>query len=65
MDDAEASTYHAPALLLQQETVRILLGPLARSAPGADGVVDLYLLLAYDDIASLYLIYGKMTCLTA
>ena len=27
---------------------------MGRSAPGAEGVVDLYLMPAYDDIASLY-----------
>ena len=27
--------------------------PIGRSAPGAEGVVDLYLMPAYDDIASL------------
>ena len=32
--------------------------PIARAAPGADGVVDLYLMPAYDDIASLYY-YGN------
>ena len=32
----------------------MLLEPVSRSSPGADGVVDLYLLPAYDDIASIY-----------
>ncbi len=32
----------------------MLLEPIARSAPGAQGVVDLYLMPAYDDIASLF-----------
>jgi hypothetical protein len=54
MEDSEFGTYQAPALLMQQETTRIILEPIARSAPGAEGVVDLYLLPAYDDIASLY-----------
>lgn len=48
-------TYSAPGLLLQKEAVKILLQPIASSAPGVDGVVDLYALPAYDDIASLYL----------
>ena len=54
MKDSEVGDYVAPALLLQEETTRVLLEPIARSAPGADGVVDLYLMPAYDDIASLY-----------
>ncbi len=59
MQDLEIGAYTAPALLMQQETYRVLLEPIARAAPGADGVVDLYLLPAYDDIASLYLYDGE------
>ena len=44
---------------MQKETTRVLLDPVARFAPGADGVVDLYLMPAYDDIASLYLVNGE------
>jgi hypothetical protein len=33
--------------------------PIGRSAPGAEGVVDLYLMPAYDDIASLFLYDGS------
>jgi hypothetical protein len=54
MEDTEIGNYEAPALLLQHETVRLFLEPIARVAPGADGVVDLYLMPSYDDIASLY-----------
>ena len=54
LKDSEIGTHKVPVLLLQKETVRVLLEPIARLAPGADGVVDLYLLPAYDDIASLY-----------
>jgi hypothetical protein len=58
MEDSEIGTYKAPALLLQKDLVRILLEPIARSAPGTEGVVDLYLMPAYDDIASLYFYDG-------
>ena len=58
LEDSQIGKYKAPALLLQEEATRILLEPIARSAPGADGVVDLYLMPAYDDIASLYLYDG-------
>jgi hypothetical protein len=54
MEDSKVGPYKAPALMFQRDTVRILLEPIARAAPGADGVVDLYLMPAYDDIASLY-----------
>jgi len=54
MRDSEVGAYVATALLLQDEITKVLLEPIARSAPGADGVVDLYLMPEYDDIASLY-----------
>jgi hypothetical protein len=59
MKDSRLGVYEAPALLMQKETTRVLLDPVARFAPGADGVVDLYLMPAYDDIASLYLVDGE------
>jgi hypothetical protein len=57
MEDAEIGNHKAPGLLLQKETVRLFLEPVARAAPGTEGVVDLYLMPYYDDIASLY--YGN------
>jgi hypothetical protein len=54
MEDSQIGQYRAPALLMQEGTVRIILEPIARSAPGAEGVVDLYLMPAYDDIATLF-----------
>jgi hypothetical protein len=54
MDDSVVGNYKAPALLLQEETTRALLEPIARTTPGSEGVVDLYLMPAYDDVASLY-----------
>ncbi|QVL31488.1 hypothetical protein KIH39_21985 [Telmatocola sphagniphila] len=54
IEDAELGNYKAPGLLLQHETVRLFLEPIARTAPGAEGVVDLYLMPSYDDIANLY-----------
>ena len=46
--------HKVPALLLQEGTVRVLLEPVSRRVTGADGVVDLYLMPAYDDVASLF-----------
>lgn len=54
MEDAEVGNHRAPALLPQHEAVRLFLEPVARSAPGAEGLVDLYLMPSYDDVASLY-----------
>ncbi len=59
MKDSRLGVYDAPALLMQKETTRVLLDPVARFTPGADGVVDLYLMPAYDDIASLYRVNGE------
>jgi hypothetical protein len=54
MEDSEIGTYRAPALLMQHETAKVLLEPVGRTAPGTEGVVDLYLMPGYDDIASFY-----------
>lgn len=59
MSDSEIGPYLAPALLMQEAATRIILEQIARSAPGADGLVDLYLLPAYDDIASVYCYSGR------
>ncbi|GAC1335119.1 MAG: hypothetical protein NVSMB14_02420 [Isosphaeraceae bacterium] len=59
MEDSRLGTYEAPALLMQRETTRVLLDPVARFTPGTDGFVDLYLMPAYDDIASLYRMNGE------
>jgi hypothetical protein len=53
MDDREIGDYKAPALIIQKETVRAILEPIGRSAPGVAGVVDFYIMPAYDDIARL------------
>jgi hypothetical protein len=58
LDDAWIGNHRMPALLMQEDTCRVLLEPVGRSAPGAEGVVDLYLMPAYDDIATLYY-YGN------
>jgi hypothetical protein len=38
---------------MQEDLCRVLLEPLGRSSMGAEGIVDLYLMPAYDDIARL------------
>ena len=48
-------TYKVPVLLMEKDTVEVVLNPVARFVPGANGAVDLYVAPAYDDIASLYL----------
>jgi hypothetical protein len=61
MEDSQIGKYKAPSLLMQEGTDRILLEPITRSAPGTEGVVDLYLMPAYDDIASLTYEDGRWT----
>jgi len=59
VQDSELGEYKVSALLMQRETARVLLEPITRFAPGTDGVVDLYRMPAYDDIASLYRVAGE------
>lgn len=59
IDDARIGKHRVPALLLQEETCRALLEPVARSTPGAEGVVDLYLMPAYDDVAVFFYYNGR------
>lgn len=53
--------FFVPSLFLQRGPVRVLLDPVAYDVPGSEAVVDLYLMPAYDDLASLYLADGKWT----
>ncbi|HET6884294.1 MAG TPA: hypothetical protein VFI31_29345 [Pirellulales bacterium] len=50
-----------PSLVLQRGPVRVILDPVAYDVPGSEAVVDLYLMPAYDDLASLYLAAGEWT----
>ena len=59
MRDADQQVYEAPALFLQKGPIRVLLDPIAYDVPGAEGVVDLYLMPTYDDMASLYFENGR------
>src|SRR5438445_9953851 len=54
MRDDEHGVYEVPALFLQKGPIRVLLDPVAHDVPGTEGVVDLYLMPTYDDMASLY-----------
>jgi len=59
LDDLTIGTYRVPALLMQEGVTRIILEPISRSAPGVEGVVDLYRMPAYDDIATLFYENGQ------
>ena len=57
--EQELGTYKVPVLLMEKDTVEVVLNPVARFVPGAEGAVDMYLAPAYDDIASLYFEGGQ------
>jgi hypothetical protein len=59
MNDSVLGSYKAPGLRMQRDFTRAILEPIARFAPGTDGVVDLAKIPAYDQIASLYRIDGE------
>lgn len=59
MRDLDRQIFEVSALFLQKGPIRVLLDPLAFDVPGAEGVVDLYLMPTYDDLASLYFEGGK------
>ncbi|HVC97983.1 MAG TPA: hypothetical protein VND64_30205 [Pirellulales bacterium] len=52
--DVDHQVYEVTALFLQRGPTRVLLDPVAYDVPGSEGVVDLYLMPTYDDMASLY-----------
>jgi hypothetical protein len=52
--DEGLGRYEVPLLLMEREGVQIALNPVSRFVPGADGAVDLYVVPAYDEVASLY-----------
>jgi hypothetical protein len=54
IEDARLGNHRAAGLVMQEDTVRVLLEPISASAPGSDGLLDLYLMPGYDDIANLY-----------
>jgi len=56
--DSRLGDHPEPALILQDDACRAMLEPIGRSAPRVEGVVDLYLMPAYDDIASFYFYDG-------
>ncbi len=59
MRDSVLGPYQAPALVMQRNFTRTILEPVARYAPGTEGVVDLARMPIYDEVASLYRINGE------
>jgi hypothetical protein len=46
--------YEVPVLVLDRGEAEVSLVPVARKVPGADGLVDFYVMPDFDDVASLY-----------
>jgi len=59
LDEPPIGKYGVPMLLIQNLDVRLLLEPVSRFVAGGDGLVDLYRMPAYDDIASIFWRRGK------
>jgi hypothetical protein len=59
MRDEFGKVYSVLSLTLIKGPVRLLLDPNGYDIPGADGVMDLYLLPPYDPVATLYLEDGQ------
>jgi hypothetical protein len=57
-DDAR-EVYEVPALYVQKGATSLLLDPVGYDVPGAEGAADLYLMPAYDPMASLYFECGQ------
>jgi hypothetical protein len=57
-DDAR-EVYEVPALYVQKGATSLLLDPIGYDVPGAEGAADLYLMPAYDPMASLYFESGQ------
>ena len=53
-NDFVLGRYEVPLLLMERDGVEIALNPVGRFTLGADGAVDLYVVPAYDEVASLY-----------
>ncbi len=59
LDDSRIGRHRVPALVMQQDTARVILEPVSRVVPGGKGLVELALMPAYDDVASLYFREGR------
>lgn len=59
LDDRVLGKHSVPVLFMGKDTVEVALNPVSPRVPGAEGAVDLYLMPAFDDIASLYFEGGR------
>jgi hypothetical protein len=59
MAEKGVGRYVVPVLVLDRDDDEVSVVPVARRVPGADGLVDLFRMPAYDPVASLYLEEGQ------
>lgn len=59
INDRKLGSHTVPVMLMERDTLEVALNPVSPLVPGAEGAVDLYLVPAYDDIASLYFESGQ------
>jgi hypothetical protein len=59
--DSFLGRFEVPLLLMERDGVEVALNPVSRFVTGSDGAVDLYVVPAYDEVASLYLADGRWT----
>jgi hypothetical protein len=59
INDRKLGNHKVPVLLMAKDAIELALNPVSPLVPGAEGAVDLYLVPAYDDIASLYFESGR------
>lgn len=59
LEERRLGEYVAPALVIQVDLVKLMLEPVARFVSGAEGVVDLYRMPQYADVASIFYRGGK------
>ncbi|MDR3636003.1 MAG: hypothetical protein P4L84_19530 [Isosphaeraceae bacterium] len=54
VNEREGVRYEVPVLVLDRDEAEVSLVPVARKVPGADGLVDFYVMPDFEDVASLY-----------
>lgn len=56
--DSRIGDHQVPGLLMQHEYTQAMLDPMGASGPGVEGIVHLYILPAYENVAHLYFAAG-------
>ncbi|WP_459556580.1 hypothetical protein [Lacunimicrobium album] len=57
--ELQFGNYKAPGLMMQKEFTKILMEPIGSRADGDDGVIDMYMMPMYDDMATIVFEDGK------